>query len=218
MNRSSFWWQWVLVTLASFLVSLFLIEIGERPDLGVFEGVIGGSLIGLGQSLVLWQRIPKAWWWVLANIISWGLVSSSSLGTIGWVAPRIEQINLRLIYGLVDGLQLGVVLGVAQWLVFRKHISKAWRWILVSSWCWSISLACGWFVGGVVRQLTGLFLGEVFGLAVSWLMVSIITGASLIPLLQYSKHPHWYQSRATVLTKQSSLPLKSKAPKTQSKL
>ncbi|NER32009.1 MAG: hypothetical protein F6J89_31485, partial [Symploca sp. SIO1C4] len=52
MIRNTFWWQWVLVTLASFLVSLLLIEIGERPDIGTFEGVIGGSLIGLGQSLV----------------------------------------------------------------------------------------------------------------------------------------------------------------------
>ncbi|NEO97877.1 MAG: hypothetical protein F6K58_04045 [Symploca sp. SIO2E9] len=190
MIRSSFWWQWVLVTLASFLVSLLLIEIGERPDIGTLQGVIGGSLIGLGQSLVLWQRISKAWWWVLANIISWGLIGSSSLGAIGWIAPRTDQINLRLVYGVVDGLQIGVVLGVAQWLVFRKQISKAWRWILASSWCWSIGLACGWSVGGFLHQLTRLFLGEVFGLAVVWLAVSIMTGAALISLLQCSKHPH----------------------------
>ncbi|NER27992.1 MAG: hypothetical protein F6J89_10220, partial [Symploca sp. SIO1C4] len=181
----------VLVTLASFLVSLLLIEIGERPDIGTFEGVIGGSLIGLGQSLVLWRRISQAWWWIFANIISWGLIGSSSLGAIGWVAPRTDQINLRLIYGIVDGLQIGVVLGIAQWLVFKKQISKAWRWILASSWCWSISLACGWFVGGVLRQLTRLFLGEVFGLTVTWLMVSMTTGAALISLLQYSKAPYW---------------------------
>lgn len=174
------WLHWILVTFGGFLASLFWIEIGEKPDIGIIQGLIGGTLIGLTQLLVLKRYIFQAGWWVLANSLSWGLIG---LSTSGWVAPKTLHILPRLLYGIIDGTQIGLLLGLGQWLVLRKQLPKAWRWIVVSILGWSISLAIGWTVGGILRLVTRLFLGEVIGLAVTWILVSAITGIALIKLL-----------------------------------
>ncbi len=42
-----FWLQWIVVTLASFLVSLCLIEVDVRPHIKTTEGLIGGAIVGV---------------------------------------------------------------------------------------------------------------------------------------------------------------------------
>ena len=172
--------QWVLVTFGGFLLSLLLIEIGEKPDIGAIEGATGGAAIGLAQFLVLRQRISKAWGWILVSILIWGLMGGSGLGAVGWVAPRTEQIGYRALYGAVHGAQLGMWMGASQWWILRKEVPKAERWIWVSSLCWAIGMALGWTVGGVLRLSTRLFLGEIVGLGVAWLVVGATTGVALI--------------------------------------
>lgn len=181
-----FWLQWVLATVGGFGLSLLLIEIGERPDMGVWSGAIGGGAIGLGQWLVLRGRMKKAWWWILAGIVGWALIGVSDLGALGWVAPRTMKIPLRLIVGFTDGLQIGCGLGALQWLVLCRKVRKAWLWTLVSTGSWAIGLAIGWGVGGMLRLETNFFLGDVLGLAIAWLVVGGLTGVALVSLLRSS--------------------------------
>jgi hypothetical protein len=136
-------------------------------------------VIGLAQWFVLRQEFSQAWWWVLANIVSWSLLGGSGVGALGWVAPRTPYIPLRVVFGVVNGALIGALIGVAQWLVLRKQIERAWRWILPSTVGWAIGLTLGWSVGGVLRTVTGLFLGEVVGLALGWVVVAAITGVAL---------------------------------------
>ncbi|MBE9126249.1 hypothetical protein IQ257_06345 [Coleofasciculus sp. LEGE 07092] len=177
------WLQWTLMTFLGFLTSLFWIEIGERPDVGAVEGIIGGSLIGLAQLLVLRQHISRAGWWVLVSLLSWGLIGFSGLGALGWFAPRTLYLFPRVLYGVLDGAKIGFLLGVGQWIVLRQQVSSAWLWILASPLCWSIALALGWTIGGALRLFTHLFLSEVVGLAVTWLAVGVLTGITLMGLL-----------------------------------
>lgn len=180
------WLQWVLATVGGFGLSLLLIEIGERSDMGVWSGAIGGGAIGLGQWFVLRSRISHGWWWILASIFSWGLIGASDLGALGWVAPRTMQIPLRLIIGFADGLQIGCWLGALQWLIICRKVRKAWLWTLVSTASWAIGLAIGWGIGGMLRQGTNFFLGDVLGLAIAWLVVGGLTGVALVSLLRSS--------------------------------
>ncbi|HBB31216.1 MAG TPA: hypothetical protein DDZ80_16420 [Cyanobacteria bacterium UBA8803] len=182
----AFWLRWLAVTLGGFLASLFWIEIGERPDIGLIEGMLGGATIGFAQSLVLRRHFSPAWWWGLANMLSWGLIGFSIFGATGWIAPRSLNLALRLFYGIINGAQIGFVLGVGQWLVLRLQVPNAWRWIAASTLCWSIGLAVGWIVGGILRLVTHLFLGEVVGLAVAWIVVGATTGLALIFLVDFS--------------------------------
>ncbi|MBD1936894.1 hypothetical protein H6F73_06085 [Microcoleus sp. FACHB-68] len=174
------WLQWVLLTLAGFLVSLLFIEIGERPDIGAFQGAIGGAAIGLAQWFFLRSRISHPWRWVLACVISWGLLGFSGLGALGWFAPATPQIPLRIVYGAINGEQMGLLIGLAQWLAIWKQVTAGWRWVLTSSVCWAVALAIGWTVGGLLSQATGLFLGEVVGLAVAWIVAAATTGIPLV--------------------------------------
>lgn len=174
-----FWLQWMLVTIVGFLVSLYWIEVGESPDVRALEGAIGGAAIGLAQWFVLRQKFYKAWGWVLASIVGWGLIGGSGLGALGWIAPTVTSIPVRAFYGAMNGAVVGTLFGVAQGLILNNQIYRAWRWILANTIGWALGLALGWTLGAVLRGVTGLFLGEVVGLIWAWLVVAAITGVAL---------------------------------------
>lgn len=178
-----FWLQWILVTLGSFLISLCLIEVDVRPHIKATEGVIGGAIVGLAQGMVLGERSKNiAPWWALMSIVSWGLIGASNFGAVGWMAPRTLQLEPRIIFGLLNGLQVGALLGFGQWLVLRQKCEKSLAWIPIVAVAWAIGLVFGWSVGGVLRQATRLFLSELVGLAVAWAISSAITGFALVRL------------------------------------
>ncbi len=178
-----FWLQWVLATLAGFSVSLCLIEIDVRPHIKATEGIIGGAIVGLAQGIILEQRSKNiAPWWALMSIVSWGLIGASNFGAIGWMAPRTSQLEPRVIFGLLNGLQVGALLGIGQWFVLRQRCKKALIWIPIVATSWAIGLVLGWGIGGVFRQVTRLFLGELVGLAIAWVASSAITGFALVRL------------------------------------
>lgn len=179
-----FWLQWVLVTVVGFFISLCWIEVDTKPYVGVVEGAIGGAVIALAQGLILQQRVAIAGWWVLTSVISWGLISTSSLGAVGWIAPRTLLLETRIILGALSGIMVGALLGLGQWLVLKQHCKRASVWILTSTFGWAIALGVGWAVGGVLRRATRLFLAELVGLAVTWVIVAAITGITLVWLLR----------------------------------
>ena len=180
-----FWFQWVLVTIIGFLVSLYWIEVGERLDLKALEGATGGAIIGSCQWLVLRQQFSQAWWWVVASIVVWVFIGANNLGALGWVAPQdMYYIPLRVVYGAIDGAKVGALLGITQWLFLRQQVFRASWWILASTTGWSLGLALAWAVGAFLYTTTGIFLGEVVGLALGWVVVAAITGVALVWLLR----------------------------------
>ena len=83
---------WIGVTALGWLVALFgtqfLFRVNVATNLDVnsfqFELVkilLTGGAIGLAQWVVLRQRVPHAAWWILANIIGWGISAVFS----GWL-------------------------------------------------------------------------------------------------------------------------------------
>ncbi|MGB5596689.1 MAG: hypothetical protein WBM62_22030 [Crocosphaera sp.] len=187
LSTRFYWLQWTMVTLIGFLFSLIWIEIGEPPDLQILQGMIGATIIGLLQALLLSRFFPHAWLWMLATLIPWGLMSGSQFGVMGWFAPRSELIMVRLTTGLILGGMTGIWVGIWQWLVLKTILSKSYLWIIFSGISWALGLSIGWIIGGVLRSMTHLFLGEVIGLAIAWLLVGIQTGIALGYLLQ--SHP-----------------------------
>lgn len=175
--------QWILVTLGAFLISLCLIEVDVRPHIRATEGVIGGVIVGLAQGMVLGQRSKNiAPWWALMSMASWGLIGATHFGAVGWMAPRTLRLEPRIIFGLLNGLQVGALLGLGQWLILRQRCEKTLVWILVVAASWAVGLVLGWGVGGVLRQVTRLFLSELVGLSVAWVASSAITGFALVRL------------------------------------
>ncbi len=174
--------QWVFFTVVGFFISLIYVEVGVRPYVGALSGAIGGAVVGLAQWLVLRNRIFRSKWWVLVSIVTWLLIGASSLGALGWIAPRTEQIWLRLFHGFINGAIAGAILGLGQWFVLRNQIYWEEWWMITNIVAWAIGLPLGWLVGGFIYQEIGLFIGEVIGLFVTWFFVAVITGIAFVRL------------------------------------
>ncbi len=71
-----------------------------------------------------------------------------------------------------------------QWLVLRSQVRAGWCWLIASPLCWGIGLALGWTVAGWLRLEINLFLWEVVGLVVTWLVVGATTGIVMSCLLR----------------------------------
>ncbi len=175
--------SWTGVTLIGFLLSLVWVEIGELPDLNILQAMIGATIIGFFQALILSRCFANAWLWIVCTFISWSWMGATSLGVVGWFAPRTELIMIRLTTGLKLGGIAGIWVGLWQWFLLKSVLSKSYLWIFFSSISWSLGLSIGWIIGGILHSITHLFLGEVVGLIVVWVLVGIQTGLALSYLL-----------------------------------
>ncbi|MBE9142422.1 hypothetical protein [Planktothrix mougeotii] len=181
--------QWIFVTWMGFLVSLIWIEIGERPDLGALEGALGGLIISVAQWFVLKDHISQSWRWIFVHVLIWTIIAFTPIGLLGWVVPRTLNLTPRIIYGVIEGVKLGLCLSLGQWWVLRTEVLKPWRWIVASVLSWGIALPIGWMFGGILRQGTSFFLGDVLGLVLVWTIVAGMTGIALTRLLWYPVRP-----------------------------
>jgi hypothetical protein len=184
MQSVKFSLQWTIATFGGFILSLLLIEVGEKPDIGVVQGALGGLIVALAQAFVLRERIINPWLWVFSSLGGWVLITSGGIGAVGWIVFTTQVLALRVIYGAILGAIAGFGMGLAHWLAIQQDIPLAWQWILISSVSWALGVAIGSAVGFFLHQFTQLFLGEVMGLAVTWLVVSILTGVNAYRILK----------------------------------
>jgi hypothetical protein len=100
---------------------------------------------------------------VLGVLGEW--VAASTIGmTVGGVLLEVMGIDLgENMVGLVIGAVLGASIGIAQWVVLQRHVSRAGWWILAST----LSLAVGMAVGGIGA---GALYGPITGGVMVWLL------------------------------------------------
>lgn len=180
------WLSWSGLTWFAFLSSLLFIEVGERVDLTLGEALIGGGLIGLAQCLVLRPYMPGAYRWLVASLVSWGALAFFHIGAVGWMAPATLNLTLRGGFGFLQGAYVGVGLGIGQWLAIRRQVTAAWRWVPLSGLIWAVAIAFGWLVGGGLRAISNLFVGEVVGLVAAWGAIASLSGLGMVLLLRLS--------------------------------
>jgi hypothetical protein len=167
--------QWIIATFGGFLLSLLLIEIGEKPDIGILHALIGGLAIALPQAAVI-RHPTLSIWWIWSSILGWTVITATGVGAVGWTAIANDSIPMRVLYGTIMGGIAGFALGIFQWMAIRQEHPSAWQWIQISNITWAIAVPVGSIVGFVLHSLTQYFLGEVIGLTITWLIVATITG------------------------------------------
>ncbi|MDZ8186606.1 MAG: hypothetical protein RMX96_17370 [Nostoc sp. ChiSLP02] len=175
MPLFNFTFLWTLATFGGFLLSLLLIEIGEKPDVGILEAAIGGFAIALFQGFLLKQPIFCIRW-ILSSLLGWSIITAIGIGSLGWIVPSTQSLPTRILYGAVYGGLGGLGIGLTQCLAISQPFPVLWRWIFVSSASWAIAIPFGSVVGILLHRFTQLFLGEVIGLVIAWLIVGILTG------------------------------------------
>jgi hypothetical protein len=175
---------WNLATLGGFLISLLWLEISEKPDIGLLEAAVGGLAIALPQSYILRQNIfPLGW--VLSTCLGWVLITAIGVGAVGWYVLSTDSLYFRILFGIISGGIGGLVIGLTQWwLAIPSSVHWGWCWMFVSSASWAVALPLGSVAGMFLHRLTQLFLGEVVGLAITWLVVGILTGYSAYRLFK----------------------------------
>lgn len=115
---------WVLATLAGcllvFVTMTLLIRVFGVAFLNLWNGALAfatiGGLIGLSQWVFLRRRIPKAGWWILANILGWGLAVLGSLTEVR-NGSAFAQI-------LTFSLSPAIVAGFAWWYLLRPEAQQ----------------------------------------------------------------------------------------------
>ncbi|MBI3152737.1 MAG: hypothetical protein HYZ21_11430 [Chloroflexi bacterium] len=115
---------WVLATIVGWLLGMLVLVIsnwlgwkGLSTDLDLVFIVMGLS-IGVGQWLLLRQRLPSAGWWIGANGVGWGLLALITVGntidqfgllTLGFVPACVTAAVLALLVKQVQSTEpLGV--------------------------------------------------------------------------------------------------------------
>ena len=168
------WRQWVLANAVGGGVTLALtgamIRAG-RLNAAVVVAVFGlmiGSSLGLAQWPVLRHQISQAYLWVLASVIGGtmsGVVGFAMGGAVG---------------GPLGGAMIGASLGIMQWLVLRRRVSRSYLYLLASVIGFALGLSVGEVVGFTVGGPTGWLLGgTMFGI-----VAGAITGVALVWLFR----------------------------------
>ena len=139
------WEWWVAATAIAELVGLVIVliasttinRLGTAEIVAVlyFVGLLQGMVLGLAQWLVLRRYIKHIGKWIaitaIAAAIAW-LIGIKAIAIISFSlvldhAGTVEGRTLALAKGaFLVGAWVGGVLGLAQWLVLKEHIRRAW--------------------------------------------------------------------------------------------
>jgi hypothetical protein len=117
---------WVLATAGGWLLGVVLIS-GLSwitallwPNKLIFDSravdsgfILLGFSVGIGQWFLLRRRLPRAGWWIIANMLGWGLLSLIT-------GPTLDQYDLLLV-GLLPG---SVTAAALFWLMGQVQLAK----------------------------------------------------------------------------------------------
>ncbi len=176
MKVSGIWWRWPAGTILAFWLSLFWVEVGKRSELKPFDAVIGAGIVALIQALVIYPYCKRVVAWILLSICGWWILSLVGGGALGWFVPNTSAWHIRCLWGELFGIVAGFWLGLCQSLALRLPFVVSRIWVGINALSWSLGLALGWSVGAILKGMTGLYIGEVIGLSLTWAVVGISTG------------------------------------------
>jgi len=140
------WLKWILVSTLGWVIGWALTN-----------QFIVGVVIGVMQWVVVRPLIRKDGWWIPASAAGWA-------GGAALVTFLLRPGN-----PFVGPAIIGAGIGVAQWLVLRWQLQRAWWWIVLSM--------LGWTVG----------LMGVFGAPLAGAVAGAVTGVGLERLVQHPR-------------------------------
>ena len=152
-------------------------------------GAVEGAMLGSGQAVVMRRALPglpgRLWIAVTASAAVLAYViglTPSNLPVDTWPLP------LAVALAAIGGAVLLASIGTAQWLILRRHVARAGRWIWATAAAWAAGLAVFlgfamplWQPGQSPWLVVGI--GVVGGLLMA-ATTSLITGATLTRLLR----------------------------------
>lgn len=168
----AFWLKWLLATALAFgmgavFVGVWVAFWDYAPVVG---WVLAGFLLGSAQSLVLRERMRVGGWWIAASVIG--------CATYGGVFNIVLKTTSQTEGAAVIRASIGILLGLAQWLVLRSQVARSGWWILSSG--------VGWCAGWISSQFAFEELGFLWAVMTPGLVSGAVTGISLVWILKSS--------------------------------
>jgi len=168
---------WIAANLLGFIsMSVLLIALPILKSIPNFVAplIIIGVPFGLAQWLVLRRLIPLSPIWVLTFPVGWflsSLIPAAIPESLWQIIDSESPVTLTVIY-----IIMGAVMGLPQWLILRRKLSKAALWILGSS--LGVGLGFGLvLVTGLINQseyisymVVVIVYGIATGIILSWLL------------------------------------------------
>lgn len=157
LNKGPIWRQWLFANFIAFSLMTFFLDVTS-----VFVPLtIWGCALGLSQWLVVRRYLHNVGWWGVATAVSFVISFYVLLNRGG--------MPLWFSFGL-----LGIIVGLAQWVVVRHLGGNSGFWIFASAFAWGLSvLALTIYpaIGGTWWQFTSI--GIVYGIISGWALLSI---------------------------------------------
>jgi hypothetical protein len=185
-------------------------------ELTAIAAVLEGAFIGYFQWRMLRRIFPtmSSGAWVGASMIAAGsgCVLSwlpTSFALTSALAPRFGDVSVDPIgiarFSIVTGSLVGLVWGVAQYFVLRRHVHRAGLWILASVIAWTMSFVWIYMAAmlpdrstsALIQILLGTFSGFVLGTAIGLVQGYVLNGlgsrlltpANNVPVIDRTKQP-----------------------------
>jgi hypothetical protein len=175
--------EWVVVHLvAGLIIALFMnVVAGELLWVLPILTLGGAPIVALAQTPVVGRYIDQPRWWLLATGAGWLVGWLASVPAAGFVTIVMVMGGRMMsttaggtILGAVSMLSVGAALGWCQWLVLKRYIPSAWKWIAISALCWAIAWIPAWLFGeylyfndssgALIRSVEGALAGGIFAL------------------------------------------------------
>lgn len=151
---------------------------------GLVEGVALGGLQAHALRPWLGARSRRAWFVVTVLVagVGWGAASAPSAAAGDSATGTEPPLALILLAAAGLGLAMGALLGVAQSLVLRRELPRAWRWAWVSALAWTLTMPviflgatrpdASWSLPALLLTgaLTGALAGATYGAATALLL------------------------------------------------
>jgi len=153
----------------------------------IAAGLFEGTVLGIGQALVLRRAIPSLSMlrWVFATAV--GAMLAYALGILPSSLGGDWSRSVIIAGAIALGVLILVIIGGTQWLVLRRHVDDAYRWILITATAWLLGL--GVFLGVSTplwqegqSRVAAIGVGVFGGLLMAG-VTALITGLGLVKML-----------------------------------
>jgi hypothetical protein len=164
------------VALVLAITSIVALVVGMLAGGEAIDKVPSVSIVWIGLAVMQWLalrgRVPQSGWWILASVAGWAtgfaIIWAMDLVTRNLLGKVADYEIMALVFALA----VGAALGCMQWLVLRRHFSRAGWWVVSSTIGWLLAFL---MIGKSVDRLADIvFLSAVppaiTGLALVWLL------------------------------------------------
>jgi len=182
--------QWVALTVLGLVAGLALALPLGVPIFAILGAMVGtpvvlsivGFSLGTAQWPIIRRHVASSGWWIVASALGMAVGLTAGVTLVEQVGRAVMggQVNFRMLgvaaraasFGTI-GMMAGASLGLAQWLVLRRHAATCKSWISVNA----LSLAAGLASGSLLADVLVARSSSVASIGIMLAIGSTLAGA-----------------------------------------